>query len=121
MRGDRTIWIPAAALLLASCGNGAGAEFQAAARESRALEARTVLRQAFSVQESYRAWKDGYATTFDELAEAGWEGGPLREHHPPRIVRAEGDELCMEMEPLKADLWPQHVDQTGEVQRGPCP
>jgi hypothetical protein len=94
---------------------------QAAARESRALEARTVLRQAVSVQKPYRAWKDVYATTRGELAEAGWEGGALREYHPPRIVRAEGDDLCMDMQPLKADLWPQHVDHTGEVQRGPCP
>ncbi|MBW3571603.1 MAG: hypothetical protein KY467_10895 [Gemmatimonadetes bacterium] len=114
--------VPAAALLLSGCGGGAVAEFGAVSLEARAAEARPVLKQAFTLQEAYRARNDRYAATFRELEEVGWEDPQgMRQYQLPRIVRAEGEALCMEMEPTRPDLWPQHVDQTGVVQRGRCP
>lgn len=109
-----------AALLLSGC--AAPARFQAVAAEARAAEAPPVLKQAYVLQESYRSDHERYATSLAELREVGWEDPPgLRQYHPVRIVRADGDALCMEMLPLEDDLWPQHVDQSGQVQRGPCP
>lgn len=124
MRLSRSMSI-AAALLLAACTRAnAQEQFSTLVLEARAQEGESVLKQAFALQEGYRADTERYATTFDELREAGWEDPPgLRFYQPPRIVRAKGDELCIVIEPVPAqpDLWPQHVDQAGQVQRGPCP
>jgi type II secretory pathway pseudopilin PulG len=112
----------AAALLLGASACAAPARFQAVAADARAQEATSVLKQAFTLQEVYRADNDRYATTLAQLREAGWEDPPgLAQYHPPRIVRASADAMCVEMLPLRDDVWPQHVDQSGEVRRGPCP
>jgi hypothetical protein len=115
----------AAVLLLAGCGSAGEApqKVDPVVLEAQAAEGESVLRQASVLQQAYRAEKQRYATTFDELREAGWEHPPgLRFYQPPRIVRAQGEELCIVIEPVpaQANLWPQHVDQAGEVRRGPC-
>lgn len=113
-----------AALLLAGCGRAGEAreEFNAVALESRAAEGEQVLKQAFVLQQAYHARNERYAATFAALREEGWEDPPgLQFYQSPRIVRAQGDELCMVIEPRQASLWPHHVDQAGEVRRGPCP
>lgn len=112
----------AGALLASAVGCAPAARFRAVADEARAAEAPPVLRQAFVLQESYRARTGRWAGTLTELAEEGWEiPGGLGQYHPPRIVRAEGDALCMEMLPLREDPWPHHVDQSGQVRPGRCP
>jgi hypothetical protein len=127
MRATRAIGVPAATLLLAGCGAGGApaekaAEVRRVATESRAAEAPPVLEQAFLLQEAYRGERGRWAATFAELAEVGWEDPPgMAAHRQPRIVRAEGEELCIVIEPLDERLQPQHVDQTGEVRPGPCP
>jgi hypothetical protein len=123
-----------AALLLAACGGEEGAADEGAPAQSRveaaaavpaaamAQEAESILRQAYGVQDAYRQEHGRYAATLDELAQAGWQNPQPRYYRLPRIVRARGEALCMEMQPGGgADLWPQHVDQTGEVRRGACP
>ncbi len=124
MRLSRSMSI-AAVLLLAVCGRAnAQEQFGTVVLEARAEEGESVLKQAFALQEAYRADPERHATTVDELREAGWEDSPgLRFYQAPRIVKAEGDELCIVIEPVSAqqNLWPQHVDQAGQVQRGPCP
>jgi type II secretory pathway pseudopilin PulG len=108
------------ALLLSGC--AAPARFQAVAADARAAEAESVLKQAYTLQEVYRSVHGRYATTFAELAQVGWEDPPgLRQYHPARIVRAQSDAFCVEMLPLRDDLWAQHVDPSGEAKRGPCP
>jgi len=86
-----------------------------------AQEADGILRQAYALQDAYRQEHGRFAGTFAGLAQAGWQDPQPRHHQPPRIVRAQGGALCMEMQPAAAGLWPQHVDQTGEVRRGACP
>lgn len=113
---------PAAALLLCASGCAPAARFQAVAADARAQEAASLLKQASTLQHAYREMNNRYAATLAELQEAGWENPRgLRQYHPPRIVRAGADAFCMEMLPLRNDVWPQHVDQSGEVRRGPCP
>lgn len=116
----------AVAVLLLACGRPAAAQenLGVVVLESRAAEGESVLKQASVLQQAYLADTGRFATTFDELREVGWEDPPgLRFHQPPRIVRAQGEELCIVIEPVPAQpgLWPQHVDQSGEVRRGPCP
>lgn len=118
----RTATAAAAGLLLGGCGGGALAEFRAVSMEARAAEARPVLQQAWTLQESFRERNGRYAATLRELEEVGWaDPAGLRYYRLPRIVRAGADELCMEMEPRDDALWPQHVDQAGVVLRGLCP
>lgn len=118
----------AAVLLLAACGGEAEAPAKAkadpAVLQSQAAEGESVLKQVSTLQQAYRADKGRWAATLDELREAGWEDpSGLQFHQPPRIVRAQGDELCIVIEPTPAhdSLWPQHLDQAGDVKRGPCP
>jgi hypothetical protein len=120
----------AAVLLLAGCGGEGGgggeppAKADPAVLRSQATEGESVLMQVSALQQAYRADKGRWAATFDELREAGWEEPRgLEFHQPPRIVRARGDELCIVIEPTPANagLWPQHLDQAGDVKRGPCP
>jgi hypothetical protein len=116
----------AVALLLSpGCGGRAAEQagrFDVLVMESRAAEGEQVLKQASVLQEAYRADNQRYATTFAELQEVGWEPPPgLRFYQAPRIVRAGRDALCIVIEPRQAELWAQHVDQTGQVKRGPCP
>jgi hypothetical protein len=119
MRGSTFVM---AAVLAAGAGCTPAARFQAVAAESRAAEAESVLKQAYTLQETYRAVNGRYAATFAELERVGWEAPPgLRQYHPARIVRASGDDFCVEMLPLRQDLWPQHVGPSGQAQRGPCP
>lgn len=124
MRLTRSVTV--VAVLLAGCGRAEEAreEFDATVLQARALEGEQVLRQVSVLQQAYRASKQRYATTFDELREAGWEQpAGLQFYQPPRIVRSQGEDLCIVIEPVpaQANLWPQHVDQAGEVRRGPCP
>lgn len=125
MRPTRSLSV-AAVLLLAACGRAGETreEFNAVVLEARAMEGEQVLKQASVLQEAYHATNQRYATTFDELRAMGWENpAGLTFYQPPRIVRAQGDELCIVIEPVPAqtNLWAQHVDQAGQVQRGPCP
>jgi type II secretory pathway pseudopilin PulG len=115
----RSALVMAVVLAAAGC---APARFQAVAAESRAAEAESVLKQAHTLQETYRAVNGRYADTFAELERVGWEAPPgLRQYNPARIAHASGDRYCVEMLPLRDDVWPQHVDQSGQAQRGPCP
>ena len=127
MRPYRSVSV-AAVLLLAACGRPGAGEAQQKADpvilRSQAAEGESVLKQVSVLQQAYRADKGRWAATFDELREVGWEDPPgLQFHQPPRIVRAQGDELCIVIEPVPAhaSLWPQHLDQAGDVKRGPCP
>jgi hypothetical protein len=120
--------IVAALLLQAGCGGegggGAPAKADPAILLSQAAEGESVLKQVSALQQAYRADKGRWAATVDELREAGWEEPRRLEfHQPPRIVRARGEDLCIVIEPTPANasLWPQHLDQAGDVKRGPCP
>jgi hypothetical protein len=116
----------AAVLLLAACGRAGETreEFDAVVLQARAQEGELVLKQVWALQQAYRATNQRYATTFDELRAMGWENPvDLKFYQPPRIVRAGSDEVCIVIEPVpgQPNLWPHHVDQTDQVQRGPCP
>jgi hypothetical protein len=91
--------------------------------QSQAAEGESVLTHVSALQQAYRADKGRWAASFDELREAGWEERGLQFYQQPRIIRAQGDELCIVIEPTPAHatLWPQHLDQVGDVTRGPCP
>lgn len=89
--------------------------------ESRMMEARVVLKQAYTLQQVYRMENGGgYARSMDALRVVGWQEAPLRNFRQPRVVRADEQRLCIVMEPLSADLWPVHVDEQGDLNRGPC-
>ena len=83
-------------------------------------EARPLLKQAYTLQETYRMEHGRYAPTMDALREVGWQEVPLRHFRQPHVVRADGRRLCIVVEPLSADLWPQHIDEQGDLNRGPC-
>lgn len=86
--------------------------------EVRTKEAEVMLKQAFTLQQTFRAEHGAYAPTMDSLRVVGWEPpGGLRYYHPPR-VRQWRDRLCMVAEPRDADLWPVHVDDEGDLGRG---
>jgi hypothetical protein len=89
-------------------------------REARMAEVVPLLKQIYTLQETYQAQHGVYARTFAELETVGWQAAPLRHHHAPRIVYAHGGRLCVEVVPREAGLWPQHVDQRGQVRRGRC-
>jgi hypothetical protein len=112
-------------LLLMGCARPAAAQqLSTVVLESRAEEGESVLKQVSMLQQAYVADTGRFATTFDELQTVGWEYPPgLRFYQAPRIVRAQGEELCIVIEPTAAqpELWPQHVDSSGQVRRGPCP
>ena len=103
--------------------NGAAARPVEAATVPIAMaqEADAILRQAYTLQDAYRQEHGRFAASLGELAQAGWQDPHPRFYRRPRVVRAQGQALCIEMQPARADLWPQHVDQTGEVRRGACP
>jgi hypothetical protein len=88
--------------------------------EARMAEARPLLKQAFTLQETYRMEHGRYAPTMDALRVVGWQEVPLRHFRQPRVVRADERRLCIVVEPLSADLWPQHIDEQGDLNRGPC-
>ncbi|HEX6910896.1 MAG TPA: hypothetical protein VF142_10895 [Longimicrobium sp.] len=86
--------------------------------EARTKEAEVVLKQAYTLQYTYKAERGTYAATMDSLRVVGWEPPPgLRYYHPPRVTQWR-DRLCVVMEPRDADLWPVHVDDEGDLGRG---
>lgn len=88
--------------------------------EARMAETGPLLKQAYTLQQVYRMEHGRYAPTMDALRAVGWEPIPLRHFRQPRVVRADARRLCIVAEPLAADLWPQHIDEQGELNRGPC-
>ncbi|HEX6367855.1 MAG TPA: hypothetical protein VF006_02905 [Longimicrobium sp.] len=89
--------------------------------ESRMAEAGPLLKQAYTLQQVYRMEHGGrYASTMDALRVVGWQPLSLRHFRQPRVVRADERRLCIVAEPLSADLWPIHVDEQGDLNRGPC-
>lgn len=91
--------------------------FEVPPPESRAAEAQPVLKQAYTLQLTYRAEHGAYAAVMDSLRSVGWEPPPLRYFHLPRVTQS-GERLCIVMEPRDADLWPVHVDDEGDLGRG---
>ncbi|HEV7591318.1 MAG TPA: hypothetical protein VGO40_24610 [Longimicrobium sp.] len=112
-----------AARLLAALDGGAPPRLAAPIRpdqyppESRAREADGVLKQAYVLQQSYKAQYGHYAAELDSLRQVGWEMVPLRYFRQPRI-RASGERLCIVVQPRTADLWPMHIDEQGRLGRG---
>jgi hypothetical protein len=88
-------------------------------REARSVEAIGLLKQAYTLQETYRAMHGRYAEGFEQLREVGWEPIPMRHFHPLEMVRS-GERLCIVARPRAADLWPVHVDERGKITRGEC-
>jgi hypothetical protein len=88
--------------------------------EARMAEAGPLLKQAYTLQQVYRAEHDRFAASMDALRAVGWQEAPLRHFRQPRVVRADGRRLCIVAEPLAADLWPVHIDEQGDLNRGPC-
>lgn len=85
--------------------------------EARAVEATGVLKQAYVLQQTYRAQYDRYAPNMDSLRVVGWERVPLRHFNSPEVVRAD-ERLCIVARPRAADLWPVHIDGEGKLGRG---
>ncbi|HEX2207271.1 MAG TPA: hypothetical protein VHG93_06275 [Longimicrobium sp.] len=88
--------------------------------EARMAEAGPMLRQAFTLQETYRMERGAYAPNMDSLREMGWRELPLRHFRQPRVVRADERRFCIVAEPLSGELWPVHIDEQGDLSRGPC-
>lgn len=89
--------------------------------ESRMKEAEGALKQAFALQQSYRAERGEYAWNMFQLQSVGWEPPTLRYFLQPRLIR-EGARFCIVAEPRTPDLWPLYVDETGEIRQGrDCP
>ncbi|HEX5869929.1 MAG TPA: hypothetical protein VFY65_05930 [Longimicrobium sp.] len=88
--------------------------------ESRMAEAGPMLKQAATLQQVYQMEHGRYASTMDALRVVGWQEAPLRHFRQPRVVRADERRLCIVAEPLSADLWPVHIDEQGDLNRGPC-
>jgi len=87
--------------------------------ETRAVEATGPLKQAYVLQETYRAQYGRYAEGFEQLREVGWEPVPMRHFHPLQMVRS-GERLCIVARPRAADLWVVHIDEQGRITRGEC-
>jgi hypothetical protein len=85
--------------------------------EARAREADGVLKQAYTLQQTYKAQYDHYAEHMDSLRVVGWEVVPMRNFQTPR-VRVSGERLCITVQPRTADLWPMHIDEAGRLGRG---
>lgn len=85
--------------------------------EARAKEADGVLKQAYTLQQTYRAEFGHYAVNMDSLRVVGWQVAPLRHFRSPEIVRAD-ERLCIVVRPRVADLWPVHIDESGTLGRG---
>lgn len=85
--------------------------------EARAVEANGVLKQAYVLQQTYRAQYDRYAPNMDSLRVVGWQPVLMRHFHSPEIVSA-GERLCIVARPRAADLWPVHIDGEGKLGRG---
>jgi hypothetical protein len=86
--------------------------------EVRTKEADVMLKQAYVLQQTYRAERGTYAAAMDSLRTVGWEPpSGLRYYHPPRVTQWR-DRLCIVAEPRDADLWPVHVDEEGDLGRG---
>lgn len=88
--------------------------------EARMAETGPLLKQVYTLQQVYRMEHGRYAPTMDALRVVGWQEAPLRHFRQPRVIRADERRLCIVAEPLAADLWPQHIDEQGDVNRGPC-
>jgi hypothetical protein len=112
-----------AARVLAALDGGAPPRLAAPIRpdqyppESRAREADGVLKQAYVLQQTYRAQYGHFAANMDSLRVVGWEAVPLRYFQQPRVVTA-GERLCITVQPRTADLWPMHIDENGKLGRG---
>jgi hypothetical protein len=85
--------------------------------EARALEANGVLKQAYTLQQVYKADYGHYATAMDSLRVVGWQPQALRYFQQP-VVDVDGEWLCIVAKPRTADLWPVHVDAAGTIGRG---
>ncbi|HEU4452743.1 MAG TPA: hypothetical protein VFR81_06770 [Longimicrobium sp.] len=85
--------------------------------EARTVEAAGLLKQAYVLQQTYRAQHGRYAEGFEQLREVGWEPVPMRHFHPLEMVRS-GERLCIVARPRAADLWPVHIDAQGKIARG---
>jgi hypothetical protein len=88
--------------------------------EARMMEVRGILKQAYTLQQVYQMEHGRYAAGMDALRAVGWQEVPLRHFRQPRVARADARRLCIVAEPLTADLWPMHIDEQGDLNRGPC-
>jgi hypothetical protein len=112
-----------AARLLAALDGGSPPRLAAPIRpdqfpaESRAREADGVLKQAYTLQHTYKANYGYFTASMDSLRNVGWQDAPLRYFHQPR-VSLRGERFCISVEPRFADLWPMHIDENGKLGRG---
>jgi len=85
--------------------------------EARAKEADGVLKQAYVLEQVYKAQYGFYAPNTDSLRVVGWERQPLRHYNQVEVVRSD-ERLCIVARPREADLWPVHIDAQGTLGRG---
>lgn len=90
--------LPAAVLLTLL----AGCSAHSMSREQIVAQAKTVLKQAYRLQEVHRTVYGAYAGSMRELERVGWEDPvDLTYYRAPEVVRSGEEDLCIVIRPAQ--------------------
>ncbi|HEX8245698.1 MAG TPA: hypothetical protein VF541_19455 [Longimicrobium sp.] len=73
--------------------------FSQASRSAKELEGAALLKQAYTLEQTYRAEKGMYASRLDDLREVGWEPPPATYYYDVQVSTANDQDLCLEAVP----------------------
>jgi Tfp pilus assembly protein PilE len=92
--------------------------FAMASKRAREADGERLLKQVFTLENTYYANTGAYASTVDQLAGVGWMPGDTARYYEPEIRLAPaGDALvCLEARPKRgADVQPLSMDSVGMI------
>lgn len=101
-----------AAAVAAGC-----APVRVASLPPRELGAVSQLKELYTLQRSYQAQYDAYASTTGELRTVGWDDSGLQDFYP--WIVHHGRRLCMAALPKRRSLGTSSIDGQGRIYHGP--
>lgn len=98
-------------------------KFNNASARAKEKEADGILKQIYTLQNTYYAQYASYATAFGDLVQVGWEDPTASLKHytlPTAPTIAAGTALCMPTNPTTANYNDRQIDINGAVTNGSC-
>ncbi|MGH7459307.1 MAG: type IV pilin protein [Longimicrobiaceae bacterium] len=93
--------------------------FTTMAKESKQVEADPILKQIYTLQQTYRVQEGAYAPTIGELAGVGWESvSPKYFTIDETASVGGGADFCAVLTADHDDVESRAVDETGQLHRG---
>jgi Tfp pilus assembly protein PilE len=93
--------------------------FTMASQRAKEMEGEGLLKQAYTLENAYRANNGAYAPSFDDLKSVGWEDPAGLRHYTVEIASADSVDLCLHALPRPGSgVRPIRMRTSGEIERG---